>query len=105
MLVKLVDRLGQGSRVSHECPTEKKYDLSRPARHRAAFFPQAIFTLSGVFFTEVLPALSGEEFPRPRPNLPLKLPQLGRGSRSQPKPPKPFGGDWREGLILGNHAP
>jgi hypothetical protein len=31
------------------------------------------------FFTEVLPALSGEEFPRPRPNLPLKLPQPRAG--------------------------
>ena len=26
MLVQLVDRLGQGSRVSHECPTENKPD-------------------------------------------------------------------------------
>jgi hypothetical protein len=32
MLVKLVDRLGQGSRVSHECPTENKGMISG-ARH------------------------------------------------------------------------
>jgi hypothetical protein len=38
---------------------------------------------------------SGEEFPRPRPNLPLDTATIGRGSRLQPKPPKPFGGDWR----------
>src|SRR5262249_11832888 len=52
---------------------------------------------------EVLPS-PGEEFPRPRPNLPLETATLGRGSRLHPKHRNPLAAIERR-FNIGTRAP